>query len=99
MKAKTLGILAAITIVGIVVAVFVNQEPVSQLPNSGERLFPRLLSVVNDVSEVVVETKDQTVTLMREEKTWQVKEKSGYRADVEKIKQTLIGLAELRILE
>ncbi|MEO6202968.1 MAG: DUF4340 domain-containing protein [Nitrospirales bacterium] len=99
MKAKTLGILAAITIVGIVVAVFVNQEPVSQLPNSGELLFPALLSGVNDVSEVVVETKDQTVTLLREEKTWRVKEKAGYRADVEKVKQTLIGLAELRILE
>lgn len=99
MKAKTLGILAAITIMGIVVAVFVNQEPVSQLPNSGERLFPALLSGVNDVNELIVETKDQTVTLVREESTWQVKEKAGYRADVEKVKQILIGLAELRILE
>ncbi|GJL68150.1 MAG: hypothetical protein NPIRA06_07850 [Nitrospirales bacterium] len=99
MKAKTLGILAAITIVGIVVAVFVSQEPASQLPGSGELLFPSLLSVVNNVSEVVVETKDQTVTLVRGEKTWRVKEKAGYRADVEKVKQTLIGLAEVRILE
>lgn len=99
MKAKALGILAGITIVGIVVAVFVNQEPASQLPNSGELLFPSLLSGVNDVSEVVVETKDQTVTLVREENIWGVKEKAGYRADVEKVKQTLIGLAELRILE
>lgn len=99
MKAKTLGILAAITIVGIVVAVFVNREPVSQLPNSGELLFPKLLLAVNDVNEIVVETKDQAVTLVRGESIWQVKEKAGYRADVEKVKQTLIGLAELRILE
>ncbi|MDH5700085.1 MAG: DUF4340 domain-containing protein [Nitrospirota bacterium] len=99
MKAKTLGILAAITIVGIVAAIFVNQEPASQLPSSGELLFPQLLSVVNDVNEVVVATKDQTVTLVRGEKTWGVKEKAGYRADVEKVKQTIIGLAELRILE
>lgn len=99
MKAKALGILAGITIVGIVVAVFVNQETASQLPNSGELLFPSLLLGVNDVSEVVVETKDQTVTLVREENIWRLKEKAGYRADVEKVKQTLIGLAELRILE
>ena len=99
MKAKTLGILAAITIVGIVVAVFVNQQPASQFPNSGELLFPQLLSAVNDVNEVVVETKEQTVTLVRGENTWGVKEKAGYRADVEKVKQTIIGLAELRILE
>ncbi|MCA9420557.1 MAG: DUF4340 domain-containing protein [Nitrospira sp.] len=99
MKAKTLGILAAITILGIVVAIFVNQEPASQLPHSGKLLFPSLLSAVNDVNEVVVETKDQTVTLVRKENTWGVKEKAGYRADVEKVKQGLIGLAELRILE
>lgn len=99
MKAKTLGILAAITIAGIVLAIFVNQKPASQFPQSGELLFPELLSVVNDVNEIVVETKDQTVTLMRGENTWRVKEKAEYRADVEKVKQTLIGLAELRILE
>ncbi|MEO6203123.1 MAG: DUF4340 domain-containing protein, partial [Nitrospirales bacterium] len=57
------------------------------------------LSAVNDVTEVVVATKEQTVTLVREEKTWGVKEKAGYRGDVEKVKQTLIGMAELRILE
>ncbi|GJL58215.1 MAG: hypothetical protein NPIRA03_10720 [Nitrospirales bacterium] len=99
MKAKTLGILAAVTLAGIVLAIFVNQKPASQFPQSGELLLPDLLSVVNDVNEIVVETKDQTVTLLRGEHTWQVKEKAGYRADVEKVKQTLIGLAELRILE
>ena len=99
MKAKTIGILAGITIVGIVAAIFVNREPTSDLPKSGQLLFPQLLSMVNELNEVVVETKDQTVTLMREENAWTVKEKAGYRADVEKVKQTIIGLAELRILE
>ena len=61
MKSKTIGILAGLTILGIVVAMFVNQEPASQLPNSGELLFPQLLSAVNDVNEVVVATKEQTV--------------------------------------
>jgi hypothetical protein len=99
MKSKTIGILAGLTILGIVVAMFVNQEPASQLPGSGELLFPPLLSAVNDVNEVIVATKDQTVTLVRGENAWGVKEKAGYRADVEKVKQTIIGLAELRILE
>lgn len=99
MKSKTIGILAGITVVGIVAAILVNREPVSHLPKSGQLLFPQLLSMVNDVNEVVVETKDQTVTLVRGENTWGVKEKAGYRADVEKVKQTIIGLAELRILE
>jgi len=99
MKSKTIGILAGITILGIVVALLVNRQTTSHLPKSGQLLFPQLLSMVNDVNEVVVETKDQTVTLVRGENAWGVKEKAGYRADVEKVKQTIIGLAELRILE
>ena len=99
MKYKTLGILAGITLIGIVIAILVNRESANHLPNSGELLFPQLLSMVNEVNEVVVETKDQTITLVREEITWKVKEKEAYRADVEKVKQTILGLAELRILE
>ena len=99
MKSKTIGILAGITILGIIGAILANRGPASHLPNSGELLFPELLSMVNEVNEVVVETKDQTVTLVRGENAWGVKEKAGFRADLEKVKQTLIGLAELRILE
>ena len=99
MKSKTIGLLAGITILGIVVTILMNREPASHLPNSGKLLFPELLSMVNEVNEVVVETKDQTVTLMQGENAWGVKEKAGYRADLEKVKQALIGLAELRILE
>ena len=87
----------AIDVVGL--AQINNEFAVTVVQQSGELLFPELLSVVNDVNEMVVETKDQTVTLMRGENAWRVKEKAGYRADVEKVKQTLIGLAELRILE
>lgn len=99
MKTKTVGILAAITIIGIVLAILVNRESASPLPNSGELLFPNLLTMVNEINEVIVETHDQTMTLLRGEKNWGVKEKDGYPADVEKVKQTIIGLAEMRILE
>ncbi len=99
MKTRTIGILAGITIIGIVVAIVVNRESASQLPHSGELLFPNLLAMVNEIHEVKVETPDQTVTLVRGEKMWKVKEKDGYPADVEKVKQTIIGLAEMRILE
>ena len=99
MKSKTIGLLAGITIVGILLAVFANREPSSSLPQSGQLLFPDLMSVVNDVNEVVIETKDQTITLVRGEKSWGVKEKASYRADVEKVKQAIVGLADLRIHE
>lgn len=99
MKSKTIGLLAGITIVGILLAVFVNREPSTSLPQSGQLVFPDLMNVVNDVNEVVIETKDQTMTLVRGEQTWGVKEKFGYRADVEKVKNMIVGLADLRIHE
>jgi len=99
MKSKTIGLLAGITIVGILLAVFANREPSSSLPQSGQLLFPDLMRVVNDVNEVVIETKEETITLVRGEQTWGVKEKASYRADVEKLKQAIVGLADLRIHE
>jgi hypothetical protein len=99
MKSKTIGLLAGITIVGILLAVFANREPSSSLPQSGQLLFPDLMRVVNDVNEVVIETKEETITLVRGEQTWGVKEKASYRADVEKVKQVIVGLADLRIHE
>jgi hypothetical protein len=99
MKSKTIALLAGITIVGILLAVFANREPSSSLPKSGQLVFPDLMNVVNDVNEVVIETKEQTMTLVRGEQIWGVKEKAGYRADVEKVKQAIVGLADLRIHE
>lgn len=98
MTSKTIGILAGITILGIVIAILVNREADDPIPRSGELLFPHLLPKVNEINEVVVQSHDQTVTLVAGEKIWKVKEKEGYPADVEKVKQTLIGLAELQIL-
>ncbi len=99
MKSKTLGVLAGITIVGILLAVVTNREPSTPIPQSGQLLFPDLIEVVNDLNEVVIETHEQTTTLVRGEKVWGVKEKGHYRADMEKVKQALIGLTDLRIHE
>ncbi len=99
MKSKTLGLLAAITIVGIILAVFANREPSTSIRHSGQLLFPNLMAVVNDVNEIAIETKEHTVTLVRGEQNWGVKEKASYRADVEKVKQAIVGMADLRIHE
>jgi len=97
MNTKTIGILAALTLIGIVVAALVTQEPTTTDPQGGERVFPQLMSVINDVSEMKVETKEHTITLVRGENEWGVKEKAGYPANVEKVKSALVGLADLRL--
>ncbi len=99
MKSKTIGLLAGITIVGILLAVFANRDPSTPIPQSGQLVFPDLMAVVNDVNEVVIQTKEQTITLVRGEQNWVVKEKASYPADVEKVKQAIVGLTDLRIHE
>ena len=99
MKSKTIGLLAGITIVCIALAMFMNREPATSIPQSGQLLFPDMMSIVNDVNQVVIETHDQTVTLERGDQTWGVKEKAGYRADVEKVKKAIVGFMDLRIRE
>ncbi len=99
MKSKTIGLLAGITILGILLAIFLNREPSSTISQSGQKLFPELTNLVNDIDEVVIQTKEQTVTLKRDGQTWGVKEKARYRANFEKVKHVIVGLAELRIVE
>ncbi len=99
MKLKTIGLLAGMTMVGIMLAVVVNREPSSTIPETGQLLFPEFMSMVNEVNEVEIKTNEQTITLLRGEQIWGVKEKSSYRADVEKVKQVIVGLADLRIHE
>lgn len=99
MKSKTLLMLAGITLVVIIGAVFVGQERKDKPVQAGELVFPDLMARINEIVEVTIETKEETVTLIQKDHTWTVKEKGGYAADFEKIKPVLIGMAELRIRE
>ena len=99
MNAKTLSILAGLTVLVIVAAVFLGQERHNTFPQSGELLFPKLMDKINDINEIVIESNTDKTTLARHESGWGVKEKEGYPADLEKVKRTLIGMAELRIRE
>ena len=99
MNAKTLSMLAGLTLLVVVAAVFLGQERHSTFPQSGELLFPELMDKINDIKEIVLESNLDKITLARSESGWGVKEKEGYPADLEKVKRTLIGMAELRIRE
>ena len=99
MNVKTLSILAGLTVLMIVAAIFLGQERHSTFPKSGELLFPELLDKINDINEIVLESNLDKITLAHSESGWGVKEKEGYPADLEKVKRILIGMAELRIRE
>ncbi|MDR4500852.1 MAG: DUF4340 domain-containing protein [Nitrospirales bacterium] len=99
MKPKTLMILAGITFVVILGAVLLSQDTNEKPSQSGELVFPDLMAGINEIEEMTIESKDHTVTLVRQGERWSVKEKGGYAASFEKVKPVLIGMAELRIRE
>ena len=96
---KTLSILAAIAAILILSTVFVSQRNEPAPPQTGQPVFPELKATINDVSEISVATQSGTITILKGADAWRVKEKHDYPADLGTVRETLIGLAELKILE
>lgn len=99
MKLKTLSMLTVIAAILIIVAVLMTKQQEPGIPMTGQPVFPELKTVINDVTELSVDTQSGTITLHRQEDIWRVKEKYDYPADLGAVREMLIGLAELTTLE
>jgi hypothetical protein len=67
---------------------------------AGERVFPQLAAKVGDVASVTITRASGAFTLARQSNGgWGVAEKSNYPADGSKVRQTVLGLAELTLVE
>lgn len=95
---KTLVILGLVTLAVVLAAIFTRQESTA-IPRQGERLFPQLMANINDTTEVVGVSKNETFTLTRRDGHWVVKEKSDYPADANKVRQLIVGTAQFRRVE
>lgn len=99
MKGKHFGFLLVATLAVILGALLVMRQESLNRPDQGRTLFPKLKTELNLIKKVLIETKEQTVTLVRQGIVWVVKEKHGYLADMGQIRSVLIGLAELTVME
>ena len=94
------GLAAALVVLG-ALALFSQYDP--QPPASGGGLLlPGLGEDLDQVTRVTVTGagNEPIATLQRDEDGgWTIAEKAGYPADVAKVRETLIGLAEARIVE
>lgn len=99
MKTRTFTIMGAVTLILVGAALWVSQHKDPVPPQTGHRVFPDLMAKINEVAAIRVSATDRTFTIAREGESWNVKEKHQYPAHVGKIREALIGLGELTILE
>lgn len=98
MNAKNLVILLIITLLVLGVTWLVTQP--SKVSNNNQAvIYPELMSTINDIDEIRLAKEKQSFTMRRKDGQWSVQEKSGYPANLDKIRQLLISIAELKYLE
>ncbi|WP_420402751.1 DUF4340 domain-containing protein [Nisaea sp.] len=102
---RTLGRLAAVTavfVLGAVVAVLVRQDAtVTALKDT--RAFPGLADGIPDIARIEMSwNRDgavEQVTVAREDGIWRILEQGGYPADTGRVRDFVLSLAELKLVE
>ena len=100
MRNKGLAWLLGITVVAVVLAVLVSRSsgPKSD-PLAGQPVLPEAAKRLADIGRMALVHGDQKTTLVRERDNWSVEERGGYPADVTKVRQALLALADMRFVE
>ena len=98
MSNRSLLILSFITLVIIIAASVSSQKRAPQTVVETALLFPDLKNQINTVAQLGIESADGTVTISKQSDTWQIVESGNYPARFDKIKQTVLALAEMKIL-
>jgi hypothetical protein len=74
-----------------------RREPATEI--SSQRLHPGLLDRVNEVTSLSVKSRAKSAQVDLVEGKWRIRELSGYPAEPGKVKQALVQLGELRVVE
>lgn len=98
MQRRGLIVLSLITVAVIAAAVIATQLRSPRSSVDREALFPELKERINEVAEIRVEGLDRGVTLDRKGDSWVIREADDYPALIDRIRQTVVGVSELRIV-
>jgi len=98
---RSLTWLAAGLVVLVVLAVFGQRQTAPPATDSNALFLPGLNDSLDAVTRIVVARAGgvTVATLERNDNGWSVRERDGYRADLNKIRHTLLSFAEATILE
>jgi hypothetical protein len=97
---KGLVALVAVTVLAVVLAAVVARTTGPQPdPLAGRPVLSEVASRLGDVGRMALVHGDQKTTLVRDGDKWSVEERGGYAANVTKVRQALLGLADLTYVE
>jgi Domain of unknown function (DUF4340) len=99
-RKRNFFILAGVT--ALAVAAAVATEPsnrLTRIAGSGKLVLPALAKSINDVHAITIARQKGSLTVSRDKDGWHVKERGGYRADPSKVKEILVGLSGMKVLE
>ena len=101
MNSTTLKWLAIATVTLLIVMIAVDRTDKSDTVSGGEYLIPGLKERINEIDAIAVTGSGDTesVSIARVGDGWHVKEKDGFAADVGKLREVLLALADARKLE
>jgi len=95
MKNKThLTVLATAAVIFIIATIF-SESTDNVISGAGDPLFPDLLSKANDVSGIKIQRNAGSLTLVKDNDIWKVQENNGYPADLNKIRELVLGVGNL----
>ena len=100
MNRRNVSILAAV-LAGLVLLLFVLQAGNDDTSAGGDLLFPQLKEQINDITAVTITRhgEDAPTTISRSADGWTVASRDGYAADVGKLRELLLALADARRVE
>ncbi|HEV8014109.1 MAG TPA: DUF4340 domain-containing protein [Stellaceae bacterium] len=100
MQNKGLIGLVGVTVVAVALAVLVSRTTGPQPdPLAGQPVLPEIGKRLADVGRVAVVHADQKTTLLRDGDKWTVEERGNYPANVTKVRQAILALADLAYVE
>ena len=92
-------LIAAILVAAIAIALSRGGTQNTAEAGSGQAVFADLSGKIGDVASLKISGAGGAVTLQRQTAGWTIAEKGGFPADPTKIRQVLLGFAELKLVE
>ena len=102
MQARGFFALIALTaaVVTLAVALSIIKAPPTPNSSAGSPALPQVAQRAADIGSIIVQRDKGTVTLTRGASGgWSIAERNDYPADPAKVRQALVGLAELKLVE